>query len=126
MSETAAQSLCTQCGLCCMGVIFADVELRDEKEATEMECLGLEIEEEEGRALLRQPCRGLRGKKCGIYAHRPDCCRSFECKVLKDFQSGEIGMTKALGTIDRLRGLIKTKDHHAVRSFVDRQFLDFR
>jgi uncharacterized protein len=126
MSETAAQSLCTQCGLCCTGVIFADVELRDEKEATAMECLGLEIEEEEGRALLIQPCRGLRGRKCGIYAHRPDCCRSFECKVLKDFQSGEISVTKALGTIDHLRGLMKSQDQHAGREFVNRQFLGFR
>ena len=84
------------------------------------------IEEEEGRALLIQPCRGLRGKKCGVYAHRPDCCRTFECKVLKDFQSGEISMTKALGTIDRLRGLIKSQDQHAVRECVNRQFLDFR
>ena len=126
MSETAAQSLCTQCGLCCTGVIFADVELRDEKEATAMECLGLDIEEEDGRHLLIQPCRGLRGKKCGIYAHRPDCCRRFECKVLKDFQSGKSSVTKALGIIDRLRGLIKTKNHHAIQRFVDRQFLDFR
>jgi Fe-S-cluster containining protein len=126
MSETPAQSLCTQCGLCCTGAIFADVELRDEKEATAMECLGLEIEEEDGRALLIQPCRALRGKRCGVYAHRPDCCRRFECKVLKDFESGKISVTKALGTIDRLRGLIKTQDHHAVRKFVNRQFLDFQ
>jgi len=126
MSETPAQSLCTQCGLCCTGAIFADVELRDEKEATAMECLGLEIEEEDGRSLLIQPCRALRGKRCGVYAHRPDCCRRFECKVLKDFESGKISVTKALGTINRLRGLVKSHDHHAVREFVNRQFLDFQ
>ena len=126
MSESAAQSLCTQCGLCCAGVIFADVELRDEKEAIAMECLGLEIEEEDGCNLLVQPCRALKGKRCGIYSHRPDCCRSFECKVLKDFQSGRINKFKALDAINHLRGLLKSHDHEASRDFANRVFLDFR
>ena len=46
-----SQLLCTRCGLCCDGSLFADVELRDEGESVAVEAMGLEVED----SLLSHP-----------------------------------------------------------------------
>jgi len=90
-------TLCTQCGLCCDGSLFADVELAGRSEATRLEILGLEIEDgDSGGALLVQPCAALQGRRCGIYEHRPRCCRTFECRLLQDVRRGAVGVEQAL------------------------------
>ncbi|MEM7392524.1 MAG: YkgJ family cysteine cluster protein, partial [Verrucomicrobiota bacterium] len=73
--------LCTQCGLCCDGTIFDDVELGSESEATGLELLGLDVDTDD-RPMLLEPCRALNGTRCTIYKHRPGCCRTFECRLL--------------------------------------------
>jgi hypothetical protein len=57
----------------------------------------LEIEDadEEDHGLLLQPCRALKGKRCGIYPYRPDCCRTFECRLLQEVKRGAVGVTQA-------------------------------
>ena len=58
--------------------------------------MGLEIEDDDTNgALLLQPCRALQGKRCGIYAHRPECCRTFECRLLQDVRRGTVGVERA-------------------------------
>jgi uncharacterized protein len=93
--------LCTECGLCCNGSLFSDVELSGAKEITGLEALGVNIEDGDGSAagLLVQPCNALRGKRCGIYEHRPKCCRTFECRLLKEVQTGRVTINKARETI---------------------------
>ena len=125
MSETPAQSLCCQCGLCCNGSIFADVELADEQESAAMECLGLECDDEEGRELLIQPCRGLKGKRCQVYDHRPECCRTFECQVLKDFDAGRVSMADSLRLIEDVRERLSHGESTEVRSLINQRFLGF-
>lgn len=89
-------TLCTRCGLCCDGTLFADVELSGRAEATGLEILGLEVEDDEsGPAVLVQPCRALRGRRCSIYPHRPACCRTFECRLLQDVQRGAVSVERA-------------------------------
>ena len=89
-------TLCTRCGLCCDGSLFADVELSTRDEAAAMEVMGLEIEEEDvDGGLLLQPCAALRGKRCAIYAHRPECCRTFECRLLQDARRGAVSVARA-------------------------------
>jgi len=96
MEPSLTDTLCTRCGLCCDGTLFADVELAGRAEATRLEVLGLEIEDDDGtRALLVQPCRALEGTRCGIYAHRPRCCRTFECRLLQDVRGGAVGVDRA-------------------------------
>jgi uncharacterized protein len=96
MAPDLTDSLCTRCGLCCDGSLFADVELSGPAEATRMEAMGLAIEEDDAEAaLLLQPCRALRGTRCGIYAHRPECCRTFECRLLQDVRRGTTGVAQA-------------------------------
>jgi Fe-S-cluster containining protein len=96
MGPSLTETLCTRCGLCCDGSLFADVELAGRAEATRLEAMGLDIDDDdESGALLPQPCAALRGKRCSIYAHRPGCCRTFECRLLRDVQRGAISVERA-------------------------------
>ncbi len=96
MKPSLTDQLCTRCGLCCDGSLFADVELAGVAEAAGLEAMGLEIEEDDTNGgLLVQPCGALRGKRCGIYAHRPECCRTFECRLLQDARRGTVSVKQA-------------------------------
>ena len=95
MNESLTDLLCTRCGLCCNGTLFADVEL-GQAEVARLENLGLEPEEHGSRAgLLSQPCPALKGTRCSIYAHRPKCCRTFECQLLLDARQGAVTVSHA-------------------------------
>lgn len=104
MSPPLTDTLCTQCGLCCDGSLFADVELAGADESAGLEAMGLEIEEDDADgALLVQPCAALRGRRCGIYAHRPECCRTFECGLLQRVRRGALSVERAAAVIAEAR-----------------------
>ncbi len=95
MSVVLTDALCTRCGLCCDGSLFADVEI-SRTEGRRLELLGLDVEDDErGRALLAQPCGALAGTRCTIYAQRPRCCRTFECRLLQDTRAGLVSVSDA-------------------------------
>jgi hypothetical protein len=106
MEQVLTDILCTRCGLCCDGSLFADVELSGRAEATRVEAMGLEIDEDSDRPLLVLPCGALRGTRCGIYAHRPRCCRTFECRLLQDVRRGTVAVEQALDLIADARAKI--------------------
>jgi len=58
METRLTDTLCTRCGLCCDGTLFAEVELAHRAEATLLEALGLEIERDDEAPLLVQPWLG--------------------------------------------------------------------
>lgn len=123
MTLTNSQSLCIECGLCCSGFVFDDVELCDEKEAESVECLGLEVDEEDGAFFLVQPCRALNGNKCGIYEYRPECCRSFECLLLKDYQESKVTKDDALRLIKSIRNKLKSSNKEAALHLIRTRLL---
>jgi Fe-S-cluster containining protein len=100
MTPLLTDTLCTTCGLCCDGTLFADVELVGQAEVARLENMGMDIENE-GRntGLLSQPCAALRGTRCGIYAHRPKCCRVFQCDLLQSAERGAVPVERALEQI---------------------------
>ena len=108
MTPLLTDTLCTNCGLCCDGTLFADVELVGQAEVTRLEIMGTDIENE-GRnmGLLSQPCAALRGTRCGIYAHRPKCCRVFQCHLLQNAQRGTVTVELALDQIADAREQIR-------------------
>jgi hypothetical protein len=114
MKPSLTDTLCTRCGLCCDGSLFAEVELAGHAEATRLEVMGLEIEDDDtSGALLLQPCQATQGKRCGIYAHRPECCRTFECRLLQDVRRGAVDgewagkrIAETLKRIGRVRNLM--------------------
>jgi Fe-S-cluster containining protein len=112
MRPSLTDTLCTQCGLCCDGSLFADVELASRAEATALEVMGLEVEDDDENAgLLLLPCAGLQGRRCAIYAHRPQCCRTFECGLLQNVRRGAVSVERAQGHIaEALRRIARVKE----------------
>ena len=99
-SQTGAEALCLACGLCCNGVLFKDVELRDGDDAVRLESLGLLVERLKRKVRFPQPCSALcADNRCRIYADRPVRCREFECALLKGVSAGRVSNSEALRTI---------------------------
>jgi hypothetical protein len=93
------KQLCPKCGLCCNGVLFADVELRKGDDAQRLAEVGLSLKKKGRQRAFAQPCACFDGKLCRIYKERPKRCRKFECGLLKRVQAGELGADAALKTI---------------------------
>ena len=91
--------LCPACGLCCNGVLFADVELQPGDSAGRLIDRGMALKKKGMKRAFAQPCRCFDGKLCRIYADRPKRCAAFECGLLKRVQSGEMPATDALKRI---------------------------
>ena len=108
-SGDAVQRLCPECGLCCDGTLFADVELRAGDDARALRRLGLGLFKK-GRAKLAfaQPCPGFDGRLCRFYEERPRQCRRFECGLLQRVASGGISAGAALKKIGAAKGLAET------------------
>ena len=91
--------LCPNCGLCCNGVLFADVELRKGDDAQRLAELGLSLEKKGHQQAFAQPCACFDGTLCRVYNERPKRCRTFECGLLKRVQAGELDADAALKAI---------------------------
>ncbi len=102
-----AGELCPACGLCCNGVLFADVELQRGDQASELAALGLEIQCKGQKQAFAQPCRCFDGKWCRVYTHRPRRCRTFECGVLKRVRAGKLTPLEALRLIQLVRRRVR-------------------
>jgi Fe-S-cluster containining protein len=96
MNKIDSADLCLECGLCCNGVIFADVELNSsEVQSLKSKIQSLASSGKNAKVKLPQPCAAFDGCHCQVYAERPTYCRQFECLLLKNVQSGRIGRTEA-------------------------------
>src|SRR5271170_8188020 len=99
----AISQLCPNCGLCCNGVLFADVELRAGDDPGRLAELGLSLTKKGRQLAFAQPCACFDGKLCTIYADRPKRCRTFECGLLKRIQAGALDADAALKTIAKTK-----------------------
>ena len=95
----AVNQLCPNCGLCCNGVLFADVELQKGDNAGRLIDLGMALKKKGMKRAFAQPCRCFDGKLCRIYADRPKRCATFECGLLRRVQSGDMPAADALKRI---------------------------
>jgi hypothetical protein len=100
--------LCPKCGLCCNGVLFADVELRKGDHAKRLSEIGLSLMKKGRHQAFTQPCACFDGTLCRIYADRPKRCRTFECGLLRRVQAGELDADAALKMIARARRQVET------------------
>ena len=100
------EQLCPKCGLCCNGVLFADVKLRKGDDAQRLAELGL-LEKKGRQRAFAQPCARFDGKLCRVYSERPVRCRTFECGLLKRIQADELGADAALETIAQAKRQVK-------------------
>ncbi len=97
------EKLCTACGLCCNGVIFANVQLQASDDSARLGQLGLPTQKWREKFRFSQPCAALEGCRCKIYSARPGYCREFECALLKKVSQEKISSIAALKTIERAR-----------------------
>jgi len=116
MNPSDANSLCLECGLCCNGVIFADVQLRPKDNAARLRALGLAFVQKSraGVEKFKQPCTAFGGCQCNIYSERPTYCREFECLLLKSVKAGEVkieearrAIRSALRQVETVKGLLR-------------------
>jgi Fe-S-cluster containining protein len=103
----AISHLCPNCGLCCNGVLFADVELQKGDNAGRLIDLGMSLKKKGMKRAFTQPCHCFDGKLCRIYADRPKRCRTFECGLLKRVQSDEMPAPAALKRIADTKKLVE-------------------
>lgn len=111
-STSIAEKLCLSCGLCCNGVIFADVQLQRGDDAAQLRALGL-LKANSAKK-FPQPCAMHDGCRCTVYKERPRYCREFECLLLKNAQEGRVSELEATRVIKdalkkaaRVRGLLE-------------------
>jgi Fe-S-cluster containining protein len=100
-----ADTLCTDCGLCCNGTFFGSV-LVEAAETERLGRVGLRVLQNEGTCTMAQPCAALRGALCDVYADRPSACASYECQLRKRVASGETSLDEAMSAIARARALL--------------------
>ncbi|MGD0259941.1 MAG: YkgJ family cysteine cluster protein [Verrucomicrobiota bacterium] len=104
--DAATGQLCPACGLCCNGVIFANIALRPGDDAARLRSLGLPVCAPRSKLRpphLAQPCAAFDGRGCRVYADRPQYCREFECVLLKSVQAGRTEPAPALRIIRTAR-----------------------
>ena len=91
-NETVSEQLCPRCGLCCNGVIFANLALQPGDSSARLRSLGLPVRNSHSALRpphLTQPCAAFDGCRCRVYADRPKYCRQFECVLLKRVKAGQ-------------------------------------
>ncbi len=133
-NRPAADEICLTCGLCCNGVIFANLALQPGDDAERLRSLGLPVSAPRGvrqPPYLSQPCAALEGCRCRVYGDRPSYCRQFECVLLKSAIAGRIATAEALRIIgtaqaraEKVHGLLRTlgdRDEHVALSVRFRQ-----
>ena len=103
----AISQLCPACGLCCNGVLFADVELQKGDNAGRLIDLGMALKKKGMKRAFAQPCHCFDGKLCQIYADRPKRCATFECGLIKRVQSGAMPAPAALKRIADAKKLVE-------------------
>jgi uncharacterized protein len=114
--------LCTQCAMCCNGVLFADVRLKAGDSAARLAEAGFVLKKDKKTSCFDQPCSALKNNVCSHYVLRPQMCRSFECRLLLAARAGQRSRTQALALIrqakkevDRVKFFLKSlgnRDDH--------------
>ena len=91
-------TLCLQCGLCCNGILFADVRPQPGDTSPLFA----------GRKRVPQPCPAFSAGDCtcAIYEERPVRCRQFECRQLLAVRAEETTVPQALKQIRAARKLV--------------------
>jgi uncharacterized protein len=120
-NDAATAALCPACGLCCNGVIFANVGLQRGEDAARLRSLGLPVCTSHSALRpphLAQPCAAFDGCQCRVYADRPQYCREFECVLLKSVKAGHTEPAAALRIIRTARERAD-KVHHLLTALGD-------
>ena len=97
--DTLTDTLCLQCGMCCNGVLFADVRPEPGDASPLFTQHGKRV---------KQPCPAFNSSDCtcAIYTERPMRCRKFECRQLLGVRAETIKTEAALKKIKAAHKLV--------------------
>jgi Fe-S-cluster containining protein len=98
-------SLCTDCGLCCDGTLFARARVMSEAVRATTE-LGFDVVRRGKHHGFGLPCSRLDGTCCTIYETRPGVCRVFRCALLTQLDTGEVTLDAARATVIATKALL--------------------
>ncbi len=122
INNTAEQSICIGCGLCCDGTVVTHLALRDESDlGAPLRGLGVEIIAAAEPPVFELPCPAVCDGVCTIHdLHRPSACSQFECKLSRAVLDGRVAADEArliIGATLRLRQEVAT-------GYMDREVLE--
>lgn len=105
MSEVEREltTLCTTCGVCCNGVMFAYVEVGEHELRPETRAR-LHVLQEERRFIL--PCRGHAPSGCQVYDDRPQICRGYTCSLYEEHKASPVELDRKLRRVARIKELV--------------------
>lgn len=106
--DDAVAALCPNCGLCCNGVLFGDVELQQSDSSSELAEHGMQFFRKGRKLCFSQPCACFDGRHCRAYFIRPERCRAFECRLLQRVAAGKISLPAAREKISETLQVLKT------------------
>ena len=104
-----SSELCLSCGICCAGILHAEVRLENDEIALATQHRLPLI----GSNAFSLPCPSHTGADCSIYLNRPARCRSYECDSLKRFLQGTVSFEEATAWVHRAKELI-----HAIYQYM--------
>ena len=91
--------------MCCNGVLFDGMRLQPSDSVRSLTALGLKLKRRDGVLQFLQPCPAHHDSCCTIYEERPERCRAFSCKQLREATAGIVTETEALEKIGAARSL---------------------
>jgi uncharacterized cysteine cluster protein YcgN (CxxCxxCC family) len=103
--------LCTQCGLCCHGVLHEWGHL-EHSEVEPMAALGMGLEPQGDKIAFSLPCTRVEGTICSIYEQRPVACRGYRCALLVRYQAREVPLDEALALVRQGKALLESLRLH--------------
>jgi Fe-S-cluster containining protein len=101
--ERELTTLCTTCGVCCNGVMFAYVEVAPDELRPETR-RRLQVLDGEKRFTL--PCRGHAPEGCQVYEDRPQICRGYTCLLYEEHKASPVELDRKLRRVARVKELV--------------------
>jgi Fe-S-cluster containining protein len=95
-----SSELCLSCGLCCDGAMFDEVFIEPE-ELESVRAVSMEVITKSSRPCFQLPCILYRDGKCTIYETRFFRCRVYKCKLLDNYQKGQVSFGLASSQIQK-------------------------
>lgn len=106
MSEQASR-ICSQCGLCCDGSLYAAVSLTPAERDNLIAVAPVQVEAN-GDLVWLQPCSAHNGTCCTVYDRRPQACRQYQCGVLDSVAAGSMTPVQAELLVTEVKSLAQT------------------
>ena len=95
-SAGVGSSICTSCGLCCDGAIFATAHSPDVSDRVAL------LVHTDSSSTWRLGCTALTNRCCSIYEERPLICRAFKCHLLSSVEAGKVSIETARSVVQAL------------------------